>query len=260
MTGALGAFVHVTPVQASRSVALNGSVRTPRTSSSTWTAIVPVRSLTQGKSRLTGKPQGSADLIEAFAIDVLRACSGCQQIERTVVVSPDPAVHELAHRQGCDVFIEPKASGINEAIAAARDAYASTSPVIAILGDAPCLSPEVLTAVLAQAADHDVSFVADAAGTGSTMWCSQITDAAPHFGSHSRAHHRASGAVELGPSPDAQSPHLPQDVLTWARARRDVDTEVDLWDALRLGAGTATTSAATTVVASPPRDSDEGHP
>ncbi len=49
----------------------------------------------------------------------------------------------------------------------------------------------------------------------------------PRFGPRSRAAHAASGAValEVGPVPGL---------------RRDVDTEVDLWDAGRLGLGPAT--------------------
>jgi 2-phospho-L-lactate guanylyltransferase len=49
----------------------------------------------------------------------------------------------------------------------------------------------------------------------------------PRFGGRSRAAHRAGGAVELN-VPDTPSVH------------RDVDTAVDLWDALRLGVGPRT--------------------
>lgn len=232
------------PVKASRSLALNVPVSsTPSPAESmtapSWTAIVPLRSLTEGKSRLTERSQNAGVLIEALAIDVLRACRACPGIDQVVVVSPDPAVHELARAEGCSTFEEPIAAGINQAIAAARDAYAPSSPVIAILGDAPCLTPEVLTAVLTQASQNAVSFVPDTAGTGSTMWCTQRAESVSHFGSHSRAHHRSSGAVELGP----QSPLSNDSLLTWARARRDVDTKVDLWDALRIGAGAATSAA-----------------
>ena len=232
------------PVQASGSLALNGPVPTTpaRFESATtpsWTAIVPLRSLAEGKSRLSSESQGTALLIEALALDVLRACRACSDIDQIVVVSPDPAVHELAGAEGCVSFEEASATGINEAISAARKAHAPAETVIAILGDAPCLTPEVLTTVLLQASQHAVSFVPDAAGTGSTMWCTQAPDAVSHFGPHSRAHHRASGAVELGPN----SPMCDDAVWTWARARRDVDTEVDLWDALRIGVGPATSAA-----------------
>ncbi len=107
--------------------------------------------------------------------------------------------------------------------------------MIGILADTPCLTGAALDAVLAQARNYDVSFVADAAGTGSTMWCAQVPGARSFFGSHSRAHHRASGAIELGVTATSG------DAFLWTRARRDVDTEVDLWEAHRIGLGPATT-------------------
>ena len=71
-------------------------------------------------------------------------------------------------------------------------------------------------------------FVPDAAGTGTTMLTAAAGTALdPRFGERSCAAHAASGAVRLSPA-DA------------AGLRRDVDTEVDLWDALRLGVGPAT--------------------
>jgi 2-phospho-L-lactate guanylyltransferase len=53
----------------------------------------------------------------------------------------------------------------------------------------------------------------------------------PRFGGRSRAAHRAAGAVEL----------MLEGI---ASVRRDVDTEVDLWDALRLGVGPRTKAVA----------------
>lgn len=201
-------------------------------SQGTWTAIIPIRSFTEGKTRLSTPQATTSSLIQAFADDVIHACSTCSEISRTVVVSPDPQVLALAQERGCEVFEEHGATGINEAIASARRII--DGPVIAILGDTPCITGEILTMVLQEARDHGTSFVADASGVGSTMWCVQPTSSATsHFGHHSRAEHRAHGAAELGarnPSPE------------WARARRDVDTDIDLWDAIRLGLGPATSA------------------
>ena len=88
--------------------------------------------------------------------------------------------------------------------------------------------------VLACADAYSMSFVSDAAGIGSTMWCSQTVDGHSFFGERSRAQHRSAGYMELGA--------LERSAL-WARARRDVDTDADLWDALRIGVGPATTDA-----------------
>lgn len=201
-----------------------------------WTAIVPVRSLTEGKSRLLTGSSPASSLIEAFARDVLRACGESANIGRTIVVSPDASIEALAREANSEFVPEPSASGINEAIASVRAICAPNQPVIGILADTPCLTGATLDAVLTHARDYDVSFVADAAGTGSTMWCAQVPGARSFFGSHSRAHHRASGAVELGVTATSSD-----DAYLWTRARRDVDTDVDLWDAHRIGLGPATT-------------------
>ena len=201
-----------------------------------WTAIVPVRSLTEGKSRLLTGSSPAPSLIEAFARDVLRACGDSAHIGRTIVVSPDASIEALAREGNSEFVPEPSASGINEAIASVRAICAPNQPVIGILADTPCLTGATLDAVLTHARDYDVSFVADAAGTGSTMWCAQVPGARSFFGSHSRAHHRASGAVELGSTAKSGD-----DAYLWTRARRDVDTDVDLWDAHRIGLGPATT-------------------
>jgi len=201
-------------------------------STGTWTAIIPIRSFSDGKTRLHVPSAGTPAVIEAFADDVVRACTTCPQIARTVVVSPDSVVLAHATERGCQIHAEESAAGINTAIDHVRSNV--SGPVIAILGDTPCLTASDLTAVLEQADEHDVSFVPDSSGVGSTMWCAHAhSSATSHFGHHSRAEHRAHGAVELGAGNASAQ---------WARARRDVDTDIDLWDAIRLGIGPASTS------------------
>lgn len=194
-----------------------------------WTAVVPIRSFSSGKTRLDVPTIANESLIEAFAADVIEACRTCPLIARVIVVSPDSKVLTRARELGADVLSEDTPVGINEAIMSAR--RFAGGPAAAILGDTPCLTAEVLVAVLTEAARHEVCFVADASGVGSTMWCVRsASTATPHFGHHSRAEHRASGAIELGVG---RASNL------WARARRDVDTDVDLWDARRIGLGRA---------------------
>ncbi len=205
--------------------------RTPET----WTAIIPVRSFVEGKSRLLldpreGAPLDRYDLIRAFTTDVVHACVTSSRITRTVVVSPDQRVIEHARACGADVAFETAPSGINEAVSFARSDV--QGPIAVILGDTPCLTGSILDVVLGAAAGHDVTFVPDAAGVGTTIWCdSGPSPAHSHFGRHSRAEHRLHGAYELG---------CGERSAEWARARRDVDTDVDLWDAHRLGLGEAT--------------------
>jgi len=199
-----------------------------------WTAIVPIRSLTDGKTRLAGYP-GASVLTEAFARDVIAACMACPEIGDIALVSPDPRVLDLAIASGCIGIAESDSDsdsgGINGAISQARQELSDAENVVAILGDLPCIDGPSLSTVLSAAQEHETSFVSDTAGTGTTIWCSSNPSALSHFGHHSRAEHRADGAIELG---------VDQTSLQWARARRDVDTEIDLWDAGRLGLGPAT--------------------
>lgn len=243
MTGGPGEPSLVTPVQASGSVALNGVVAND---SPTWTAIIPIRSLTEGKSRLMTDGVRHGALVEAFACDVIEACVSCPAIGETIVVSPDPRVHDLAKQRGASAAAEPDLGGINEAISHTIADHSISALAIAILGDTPCLTADVLTAIVDQAASQPVSFVSDASGTGTTIWCARDLPATSHFGEHSRALHKNSGAVELGSGNVS---------ATWARARRDVDTDVDLWDAQRIGVGTFTAAALSGVItASMPAD------
>jgi 2-phospho-L-lactate guanylyltransferase len=100
--------------------------------------------------------------------------------------------------------------------------------VALVSADLPALRPQELRRALDEGATHPRAFVCDTAGTGTTL-----VTAAPGvavvsaFGRRSRARHRAAGLVEI-------------DLLDLATVRRDVDTEVDLADAVRLGVGPAT--------------------
>lgn len=197
-----------------------------------WTAIVPIRSLTDGKTRLAGYP-GASVLTEAFARDVITAAADCPQVGSIALVSPDPRVMGLAEACGCLGIPETESEGINDAITYARSTLPGDTRAAAILGDLPCLDGQSLSTVLVAAEEHVTSFVPDTTGTGTTIWCTSDPAARSHFGHHSRAKHRMAEAIELG---------VGQTSPAWARARRDVDTDIDLWDAGRLGLGPATSA------------------
>jgi 2-phospho-L-lactate guanylyltransferase len=65
---------------------------------------------------------------------------------------------------------------------------------------------------------------------------SVAANCSPAFGERSRARHVQLGYVDLGLDSSAEARRL------LARARRDVDTQVDLWDAMRIGVGAATSA------------------
>lgn len=197
-----------------------------------WCVIVPLR-LEAAKTRLSSlpAPQRTA-LALAMAADVIDAARASTRVGQVRVVGDPAAQARLLPSFGGEVtFVEDPRVGLNEALVAAADGMGGA--VAAVLGDLPCVTPDLLDEVLAAGTGRR-SFVSDAEGIGTTMLMApQASSLDPRFGERSRARHAESGAREISdPSPGR-----------WARLRRDVDSEVSLWDARRLGVGPRTTAA-----------------
>jgi 2-phospho-L-lactate/phosphoenolpyruvate guanylyltransferase len=101
----------------------------------------------------------------------------------------------------------------------------------ALTADLPALSAGQLDAALTAAAAVTQAFVADAAGSGTTLYTARPGAVfRPLFGPRSRARHRQAGAVEL-------------DLPGIEGLKRDVDTLADLREAEQIGLGARTLSA-----------------
>jgi 2-phospho-L-lactate guanylyltransferase len=197
-----------------------------------WVVVAPVKRLDRAKSRLSARPAGERrDLALAFAIDTVRAVLACPSVSEVLVVSDDPDVRDAVLALGARCVGDGPGHGLNPAIEHGADVVRRDQPgsgIAVVAADLPALRSEELQRALSVARTVPRGFVADAAGTGTTTLTVRpgvVLDA--RFGPRSRAAHAASGAVALEPGP---VPGL----------RRDVDTEVDLWDAGRLGLGSAT--------------------
>lgn len=197
-----------------------------------WLVVVPVKALDLAKSRLSTRTAGHRrSLALAFALDTLAAALACAEVDGVLVVA-DAEVREAVTALGADWLPDPGA-GLNAAVSAGAAHLGSGRPMAALVGDLPALRPEELALALHHARSIDRGLVADAAGIGTTLLTSADGSGIdPRFGARSRAAHRAAGAVELDGAPGS-----------YAGLRRDVDTEVELWDALRLGVGPATAAA-----------------
>jgi 2-phospho-L-lactate/phosphoenolpyruvate guanylyltransferase len=197
-----------------------------------WSIVVPVKRPELAKTRLadtagTRRP----DLARAFAADTVAAALACAGVSRVIVVTDDEEAATELRGLGADIVADAPDSGLNAALRhgaeTARDDDTNV-PVAALSADLPALRPDELGRALHAAEEHDVSFVADAAGIGTTVYAAAPgVPFLPRFGGRSRAAHRADGAAEL-------------DLSGIPSVRRDVDTGVDLWDALRLGVGPRT--------------------
>jgi 2-phospho-L-lactate guanylyltransferase len=188
------------------------------------------------KSRLAPLPQPlRRRLAWTMAVDTLHALTAAA--ERVCVVSNQPALHERLARAGLSavqVVGEAQPGGMNEALRLGADRLRADGlvRVLACVGDLPALRPASVAVVLAAAAAYERASLPDATGIGTTMLHAGPRVAlAPHFQGRSAAAHHSSGAVAL--TDERLGAVVPD-------ARRDVDTEVDLVDAARLGLGPAT--------------------
>ena len=200
-----------------------------------WSVVIPVKVLALAKSRLTGlaDPDRKA-LVLAMAADTIAAALACPAAGAVVVVSDDPEIRSQAQALGADVVDEP-GPGLNEALIAGARHAAGSWPDRGLAGltaDLPALSAAALAAALSAAAAVPQAFVADAAGTGTTLYTARPGIAfQPRFGPGSRASHRLAGAVEL---------ELPER----SGLRQDVDTLADLRGAALIGLGHRSAAAA----------------
>jgi 2-phospho-L-lactate guanylyltransferase len=208
----------------------------PPDSSLRWSLVIPVKVLALAKSRLTGLAgPRRAELALAMAADTVAAASACAVVDSVVVVTDDAAAAALLSGLGALVVPDEPGDGLNPALtfgAARADEFWPGRGRAGLAADLPALAPAELGRALTEAAGVPQAFVADAAGTGTTLYTARPGTAFwPRFGTGSRAAHLSGGVAEL------QLPGL--DGL-----RRDVDTVADLRDAARIGLGPRTAAAA----------------
>ena len=202
--------------------------------------MVPIR-LQAAKTRLSTRPAPLREtLMVAMALDVIAAVRACPHISDIRIIGDDRA-HELlidtADRPDAVTFLKDPGDGLNGALTAGSRGI--SGPVAALLADLPCLTADLLTRVLTAWPDQR-AIVSDAEGIGTTMLMASSGQLLrPHFGPRSRAAHISDGAVDI-------ADRFPGE---FAGLRRDVDSEVGLWDAQRIGLGPHTAS----LLASPSR-------
>jgi len=193
---------------------------------------VPVKRLALAKTRLEDLAgDRRPDLALAFALDTVGAALDCAAVAAVVVVTDDEMAGPALSDLGAIVVPDVPDAGLNPALRYGAKEAAARHPrngVGALSADLPALRPAELERALAAAESHPAAFVPDVAGTGTTLLVARPEATFnPEFGARSRARHRAAGAVEL-------------DLTDVPTLRRDVDTEVDLYDAERLGLGART--------------------
>ncbi|MFN8217985.1 MAG: 2-phospho-L-lactate guanylyltransferase [Solirubrobacterales bacterium] len=158
------------------------------------TAVLPVKHFDLAKSRLaTGLDPGQRRrLMAAMVEDVLEAVPRARQVERTIVVTGDPAAQELAAECGAEVVPDPADAGHVQAALAgiARAEVDGAECVVLLPGDCPLLDPRELDAILTGVPAPYVGIVPDRHGSGTNALVLNPPSAiVPAFGEGSRARH-----------------------------------------------------------------------
>jgi 2-phospho-L-lactate/phosphoenolpyruvate guanylyltransferase len=221
-------------------------------------AILPVKRFSAAKSRLGAS--GVAEtlrqrLARAMVTDVLQALAQTDSIERTIVVTREPTLVELAAEHGALLLADMAEDGQSAAVALGvkRALADGIERVLCIPGDCPALDPAELDALLAAAdaraaldARAEVTIVPDRHGAGTNGLLLTPPDAIePAFGPGSCARHAAL-AADAGARWEIERP---------ASLLLDVDTGADL-AALqdRLGATRAAAVRTRAVLGQPERN------
>ncbi|MDP9364129.1 MAG: 2-phospho-L-lactate guanylyltransferase [Chloroflexota bacterium] len=156
------------------------------TSGGSVLALVPVRSLRDGKTRLAGDlaPETREALTRRMLRGVVRAALDSGTVATVGVVSPDPAVLSFAGRLDPAVVPlaqDPDSPGLNPAIDAGRrwamDRGAAS--LLTLLGDLPLLAPADVRAVTE--GDGLVVLGRDRHGAGTNALLLRLDGAGPDF-------------------------------------------------------------------------------
>jgi 2-phospho-L-lactate/phosphoenolpyruvate guanylyltransferase len=206
----------------------------------TYAVVVPVKPPTIGKSRLQGPTDRERrQLAEAFALDTVAACLETAAVAQVLVATDDAAFSTRFATLGCATVPDGDTTDLNAALrqaaAEARRRWPDLCPV-ALCADLPALRPDDLAAALHSVDGASPAFVADAAGSGTTLYLAPYDEFDPRFGVDSRRAHAESGALEIA----GDLPTL----------RHDVDDLDDLRAALVIGVGAETRRLAATLSAS----------
>jgi 2-phospho-L-lactate/phosphoenolpyruvate guanylyltransferase len=187
------------------------------------TAVVPVKRFALAKSRLA--PGVDADrkpaLIAAMVADVLEAIGRARSIERTIMVSQEPAAAELAAAAGAELIDDFDDAGHSAAaLAGIAVAAAAGARCVALLpGDCPLLDPRELDKMLTGVPDRYVAVIPDRHGTGTNALVLAPPGAIePSFGEGSRERHVAA----------ARAAGIPFGVEELVSLGLDLDTPADI--------------------------------
>ena len=159
----------------------------------TYRAIIPVKSLSEAKSRLA--PHLTQHQRETLALDMLRhvvqTLCASQEFELVTVVSPDARVLEKARIWGARASFEER-SGHNPALhmAALRELAEGAGALLTISADLPLLTPGDIDVMVERSTRFDVVLAPSLDGTGTNAMLARPPLVVPYlFGVNSLEKH-----------------------------------------------------------------------
>ena len=158
-------------------------------------AILPVRALREGKSRLAGvlAPAARQRLSERFLKHILAVTTGVLGGARTLVVSRDSRALAIARAHGATALQEADGGGLNRALAqgAAHAAWRGAEATLVLPADLPLIAGEDLRVLIRLARGRRHLVIArDRAGTGTNALFTAPAGEYPYrFGSGSFRRH-----------------------------------------------------------------------
>ena len=152
-------------------------------------AVVPVRSLREGKSRLSGvlSPRRRAQLMEEMLGRVLAALRAASRIDEVWVVTPEESL-ELASGVG---LLHDHGLGLNSAVElAVQHLSERCGALVVVAADTPQVTPAEIDRLVERAQDLEVGVVPDRHGTGTNaLWLRLPTRLKPQYGVNSAVAH-----------------------------------------------------------------------
>lgn len=200
-----------------------------------FAVVIPVKPPSMGKTRLVGLPdEQRGALAAAFALDTVEAVLGASSVACVLALTDDFRFATSLRDLGCEVLPDGASGDLNATLVQGAREAVRRHPglsVAALCADLPALRPADLDAALACVPADGSAFVADAVGSGTTLYgAGSVELFDPRFGLGSAEAHAAAGAVPV------------MGELT--SLRQDVDDVADLGRALVLGVGPRTAHAA----------------
>lgn len=193
-------------------------------------ALVPVKRLAAGKSRLAGALDRDAleGLVRAMLEDVVSALHAVDEVDAVFVVTPDADVAELAEEAGAEALLRHD-PGLNASIdaAAAELETRGVHSLLVVLGDVAGVRPdEVARLYAALAAQGGGAVMAPAADKGTAALLRAPAACIPsRFGPESAKAHREAAAAAGVPLRELALPSLaldldlPEDLQTLSASR-----------------------------------------